>query len=418
VFITEKASFLELFINGTKKDEDEIVSFEFWQQINITIAYRDALSNHLNGASVKLTGGGLLEPLIEDSILGQYTFLLEASDLGLGVDYLSILANLSNYNPQSIRFITEITERKTLLEVYLDGVDKTSDPSIDIAIKKLLNITIKYTDLNGNHIENATVEMFGALSDSLNEDTIYDQYTYIFNTSILDIGVQLIAISAEKDNHVFQSEDLRIEIRRILTNITTDDGISRITTQPGENVRLRIVLENLDFGGLIKGAIVSYSGGLGSGILTDRDNDGVYEVVFENIAEGTFKIYISAFYGDDYEFENYEVTISAIRPAGEALLIIILTTAIISAAIIILGYIYAYQKVLKYPKPIRKVRKYRKTLEKAKDPKKSITKRDKAFSEAYKEEINRSSKIIKGKPEEPAVQPKAEPKKPIQNIEK
>ncbi|MBY9012139.1 MAG: hypothetical protein KGD70_07185, partial [Candidatus Lokiarchaeota archaeon] len=417
VFITEKASFLELFINGTKKNEDEVVSFEFWQKINITVTYRDALSNHLSGASIKLTGGGLLVPLIEAPIREQYSFLLNASELGLGVDYLSILANISNYNPQSIRFITEITERKTLLEVYLNGEDKTGDPSINIAINKLLNITIKYTDLNGNHIENATVEMFGAISDSLNEDTYYDQYTYIFNTSILDIGVRIIAISAEKENHIFQSEDLRIEIRRILTNISTVDGISRISKQPGEDVRLRIVLEDLDFGGFIRGGVVSYSGDLGSGILTDGDGDGIYEVVFENIAEGTFKIVIDAFYGDNYEFESYEVTISAIRPAGEALLILILTVAITSAAVIIVGYIYAYQKYLKYPKPVRKVRKYQKTLDKTKDPRVNIAKRENAFKATYEEELRKSSKIIRGKPEKPVAKPEIDLKKSIEKSE-
>jgi hypothetical protein len=417
VFITEKASFLELFINGTKKNEDDVVSFEFWQQINITVTYRDVLSNHLSGASIKLTGGGLLEPLIEAPVRQQYSFLLNASQLGLGVDYLSILANISNYNPQSIRFITEITERKTLLEVYLNGEDKTGDPSINIAINKLLNITIRYTDLNGNHIENATVEMFGAISDSLNEDTYYDQYTYIFNTSILDIGVRIIAISAEKENHIFQSEDLRIEIRRILTNISTVDGISRISKQPGEDVRLRIILEDLDFGGLIRGGVVSYSGDLGSGILTDGDGDGIYEVVFENIAEGTFKIVIDAFYGDNYEFESYEVTISAIRPAGEALLILILTVAITSAAVIIVGYIYAYQKYLKYPKPVRKVRKYQKTLDKTKDPRVNIAKREKAFKATYEEELRKSSKIIRGKPEKPVAKPEIDLKKSIEKSE-
>jgi len=417
VFITEKASFLELYINGTKTNEDELVSVEFWQKINVTVMYNDASSNHLGGASIKLTGGGLVEPLIEDLIHEQYSFLLNASVLGLGIDYLSILANISNYNPQSIRFITEITERKTLLEVWLNGEDETGDPSIDIAINKLLNITIRYTDLNGNHIENATVEMFGAISNNLNEDKTLGHYSYIFNTSILDIGIRIIAISAEKENHVFQSDDLRIEIRRILTNITTVDGVSTISVQPGDDVRLRIVLHDLDFGGVIKGAVVSYSG-LGSGYLIDGDNDGIYEVVFENIAEGTFKIVITAFYGDNYEFESYEVTISAIRPAGEALLILILTIAITSAALIIVGYIYAYQKYLKYPKPVRKVRKYQKTLEKTKDPRVNITKREKSFKSVYEEELNRASKIMRRKPEEPVAKPKMDLKGPIENPEK
>ncbi len=187
------------------------------------------------------------------------------------------------------------------------------------------------------------------------------------NTSLLDIGIRIIAISAEKANHILQTEDIRIEIRRTRTNTTTQDGIVVISVLPGNDVRLQIILYDLDFGGTLKGAIVSYSG-LGSGFLTDGNNDGVYEVVFDNIPEGTYKIVIGAFLGDNYEFENLEVTISAERPPGEALLLIALAIAISSAAILILGYIYAYQKYLKYPKPVRKVRKYRKTLGKAKNP--------------------------------------------------
>jgi len=99
-------------------------------------------------------------------------------------------------------------------------------------------------------------------------------------------------------------------------------------------------------------------------------------------------------------------------------LILILTIAITSAALIIVGYIYAYQKYLKYPKSVRKVRKYRKTLEKAKDPRVNIAKREKAFNAAYEEELKISSKLLKGKPEEPVVKPKMDIKKPIENPDK
>jgi len=40
-------------------------------------------------------------------------------------------------------------------------------------------------------------------SNNLNEDKTLEHYSYIFNTSILDIGIRIIAISAEKENHVF-----------------------------------------------------------------------------------------------------------------------------------------------------------------------------------------------------------------------
>ncbi len=416
IFITEKASFLELYINGTKKLEDEVVTIEFWQKLNVTVYYHDASSNHLGGASIRLTGVGISESLNEDLLNYQYSYILNGSDLGLGIKYLSILANVSNFNPQSIRFITEVIERRTLLEIYLNGENKTSNPSLDIAINKLLNITIKYTDINGNHIEDATVNMFGAISTSLIENKLLQHYSYVLNTSFLDIGVRIIAVSAEKTNHIFQTEDIRIEVRRIHTNITTQDGITVISVLPGNDVTLKIVLHDLDFGGTINGAIVSYSG-LGSGLLTDDNNDGVYEVVFRNIVEGTYKIVIGAFLGDNYEFKSYEVTISAIRPPGEALLIIALAIAISAAALVILGYIYAYQKFLKYPKPVRKVRKYQKTLEKAKNPKINIVNRENAFNSEYEAELNKISKLTKIKAVEPPVTPQKIQKKPIENLD-
>ncbi len=415
IFITEKASFLELFINGTEKYEDDVVSIEFWQKLNITVTYKDASSNHLGGATIKLAGGGLSESFVENPILGQYSFLLNASELGLGIDYLSIFANLTNYNPKSIRFITEVTERRTLLEIYLNGINMTIDPSTDIAIGKLLNITVRYTDLGGNHIENATVTLFGAISNSLTEDKTLKQYSYTFNSSILDIGIRIIAISAEKENYILQTNDLRIDIRRIYTNITTEDGISKISVHPGDAITIKVVLYDLDFGGTIKGAIVSYSGALGQGFLVDPDNDGIYEIVFENIPEGTIKIIITAYYGDNYEFENYEITVSAITPAEEALLILIMIIAITSAAIIIGGYIYAYQKYLKYPKPVRKVRKFSKTLGKTKNPRIDITEREKAFSVEYQSELNKTSKLLKGRPVEQITKPKQIIKKPVES---
>ena len=415
IFITEKASFLKLFINGTENYEDDVVSIEFWQKLNITVTYKDASSNHLGGATIKLTGGGVSESFIENPILSQYSILLNASELGLGIDYLSIFANLTNYNPKSIRFITEVTERRTLLEIYLNGINMTIDPSMDIAISKILNITVRYTDLGGNHIENATVNLFGAISNSLTEDKTLKQYSYTFNTSILDIGIRIIAISAEKENYILQTNDLRIDIRRIYTNLTTDDGISKISVHPGDAVTIKVVLYDLDFGGTIKGAIVSYSGALGQGFLVDPDNDGIYEKVFENIPEGTIKITITAYYGDNYEFENLEITVSAITPAEEALLILIMIITITSAALIIGGYIFAYQKYLKYPKPVRKVRKFSKTLGKTKNPRIDITEREKAFSVEYQSELNKTSKLLKGRPVEQITKPKQIIKKPIES---
>ena len=61
------------------------------------------------------------------------------------------------------------------------------------------------------------------------------------------------------------------------------------------------------------------------------------------------------------------------------------------------GYLIAYQKILKYPKPIRKVRKYRKTLRKTKDPELNIISREMAFKNIFSKEINTISKYLKGR---------------------
>jgi hypothetical protein len=82
---------------------------------------------------------------------------------------------------------------------------------------------------------------------------------------------------------------------------------------------------------------------------------------------------------------------------------------------VILGYIYAYQKYLKYPKPVRKVRKYNKTLRKTSNPRVDITAREKAFKAEYQNELAKSSKLLKGKSPEVTSMPDKMLKKPIES---
>ncbi len=62
------------------------------------------------------------------------------------------------------------------------------------------------------------------------------------------------------------------------------------------------------------------------------------------------------------------------------------------------GYLIAYQKVLKYPKPVRKVRKYRRSLNNEDAPHKTIREREKAFDETYQKELKKAKKILKSRP--------------------
>ena len=79
------------------------------------------------------------------------------------------------------------------------------------------------------------------------------------------------------------------------------------------------------------------------------------------------------------------------------------------------GYLFAYQRILKYPKPVRKVRKYRRTLTRKTEPSVFITDREKAFKKDYKKHLHKTSSFLRGKPTEKTVGPKTleQPKQPI-----
>ena len=67
----------------------------------------------------------------------------------------------------------------------------------------------------------------------------------------------------------------------------------------------------------------------------------------------------------------------------------------------------AYIKVWRYPVAVRKVRKFGKTLTNTKSPDVKIIERKRAFNKGYQEELNKSSKLLKGAPSsEKIVKPK------------
>jgi hypothetical protein len=79
--------------------------------------------------------------------------------------------------------------------------------------------------------------------------------------------------------------------------------------------------------------------------------------------------------------------------------------------VIVAGYLYAYQKILKYPRPVRKVIKYRKSLRKKNFPNILIIDREDSFKRAFTREVSGSTKIYKQKHSTKDVADKLEQKK-------
>jgi len=359
IIVNERATKLELFINGTQKLENEKFVAHVGEIINITVKFKDFLNDtHLNDANVTLLGKG---NLTEELSLEHYNTTLYANNFTRRINVFTVLAYKEGYEVNTIVFIIEIVERITDIEILING---NNAQFIEIPIGSYINITVKYLDnQTKEHINNATVQLYGEGFDlNLTEGFAIKKYTYIIDKDALDIGDRFLTIFANKSLYQSHSPSLRITIRRVQIELDTGLPENTLNIHPGESYTLKIELNNNDFAGKVIGAQVKYTWEFGQGELLDSDGDGIYEVTFENVPDGVFDVSITVFAGDNYEYIRYEFTINSIRPAEEVLLIQILIIGAISATLAVTGYFIAYQKVLKYPKPVRKIRKFKNNI--------------------------------------------------------
>jgi len=120
----------------------------------------------------------------------------------------------------NITYAETIPDIQTKLDLFLEGDNKTSDPFIQIQSNEILNITIKYDEKqSGAHISNATVQLYGKISDFINESTGSQQYSILVNTSQLGIGVKTLSVSAQKDNYETQILQFFVEVTEISSEL-------------------------------------------------------------------------------------------------------------------------------------------------------------------------------------------------------
>ncbi len=410
--IIERETYFNLFLNQTPVTSYELKAGEY---LNITLEYRDIETDEfLDLALVNIIGEGISKNLTKHPSLEQYSIVLDTLELGIGIKSLTLSAQKAKYQITSEIITIIIISRPTNTIIILNQTDKTIDKSIELAIGSDLNITFRYLDNETeNHIKSALVQLIGTnILRNFTENSLLNQYSLEINSRDLGIGVFFLTILAQKTNFQSTSDVLRIKVNQIKTNVTTESGDEIINIQVGESYYLNIVLYDLDFGGMIKNATVRYSWLYGQGYLTDEDNDGTYTGLLENIPEGTFTITITVSSSNpDYIFEQKTITLNSYATEAEPIFLWLLIFAI--GSIIALGsYFIAYQRVLKYPKPVRKTRKFKRTLKRKSAPSVEITSRDDAFKSLHKEGLGKVSKIKPGKPEDklPSIDIKSEAK--------
>ncbi|MFW9786007.1 MAG: hypothetical protein ACFFFB_27225, partial [Candidatus Heimdallarchaeota archaeon] len=275
---------------------------------------------------------------------------------------------------------------QTNLQLFLNGVNKTSSPTITIPLGQNVSITVKYTNQTGHHISEAAIQLSGiGILEPLKE--FADNYSITINsTEQLSMGANYLSIEATKTNFQTKLINPTIIVRKIQTEILTVSGEPYINIDVGQNAQIRIMLNDTDNGELIKGAIVTYIWDLDTIPRVLTETNGIYEGVIGNPPEQLgYTITISAFAGDDYEFEDFEITLNvgAEIPVTQPDLSWLIYTLI--GAILGLVVVFTlYQTYFKYPAMVRKIRKLRKKIGKEKKIKPIIMKkRDSIIESRY-----------------------------------
>ncbi|MFX0104443.1 MAG: hypothetical protein ACFE75_03005, partial [Candidatus Hodarchaeota archaeon] len=398
IIFPDKETDLYLFLNDVNRTADPDIDIYIGDSLNITVKYLNKTGAHITNATVQLLGN-FTGYLLENKTLGQYTTIINTDIYDAGVNFLQIIAQAEDHETRLIIFKVTVNKFATKkLQVFLNTQNVTQDPYIELIVGEMLNVSVKYTNLMGMHIPGASVLLTSKRYTSyLNENGSLGYYSLQINTSErLEIGDNYLTIKAQSENFQTQSVDITVSIRKINLEILSYSGTNTIETKTGTDIMLQVILNNTDFDGLFIGALVTYNWEDGSGILTDDNNDGIYEAPIENFPEGTYTFEISAFAGDNYYIENYLIYASATSEEAPENIIYPILFAISMVIISSLAvYLYAYQTYLKYPKQVRKVRKYRKTLKSKSIPSVYIIGRETAFKTLYNKNLSLFTRDIR-----------------------
>ena len=217
VEVIERETVLQLLVDDTPRSNNETIDVKFNEFLNFTVFYEDNLTNNfIDAASVELLGFGSM-----NETLNQYNFTLNTNDLSQGVNVLTIFAQKSSYQSQSIQVYVNVVERATQSKFYIDSVQKYDGNTINSQYDEFINVTILYTDdLTSLHIDAASVELLGF--GSMNETS--NQYNFTLNTNDLNQGVNVLTIFAQKGNYQSQTIQffINVEIRSTYVEFYVD----------------------------------------------------------------------------------------------------------------------------------------------------------------------------------------------------
>ncbi len=390
--LTNQPTLVQLILNDT--DNDEYIK-------GATVTYTGGLGY---GVFTDPNNDGIYNAtiLIEDD--GYYSMTISAT---AGSDY-SFNTYLLNFN--------STTQGKSISTywLFLNDADRTSQPSLTISTRSLVNITIVYRNQTdqSQHVPGASIELteegkfIGNLQEKINHYSIN-----INTTEDLDIGTNYLTLTTPGTSYYTGfTKDFTIIVERITTEIrpiNISGGVLQIET--GESPTLRVNLYDIYDNTTISGAFLSYVWEYdldGDDVLDFIDNGifneispGIYEITLNDLQEGNHKITITYVEQGDYSTDTIEIVIQAITPVTppgpEPFNYLWVVVALGLVIVGLSAYFAIYQKILKYPPTVRKIRKLKKKIGKRKKPKSKMFGGRTEYIKTILEDQNISTVLIK-----------------------
>ena len=257
----------------TKLETDGLSRSVTWNEsFSITLNYTNA-SNQ-----VGITGSDFIVDWvdtyeIQEEVNGIYTLICNNTHKVSSTPYtLRIITNITNtwYESNSLAMEINIIGRETKIDVFLNKVNMTLSPEIDLYYLNQLNITTHYYDNESSEeILGATALLEGSGIDPsfYTYDAIGPAHQFILNTTKLGLGTHLLSLFVEKENYTESYQQLRITVNSRLTDMDVFLNEDDLTLSPVIEVQfmsqLNITTHYYDntLSEVILGATASLEGG-------------------------------------------------------------------------------------------------------------------------------------------------------------
>jgi hypothetical protein len=385
-------------MNGINTTRHQIPVMEV---VNITVSYIDAISqNPLYPEDISLSG--INESAYSVMYNGELThILLNTTNIGVKIHYIAVVAEIYNYYITSNLVVVEVVPRDTYLDVHVNDINSSLVSELILPITEPVNISVIFKDsMLHAPILTGDINLTGIASSAYTVIQTETKTEFLIDTEALGVGIYFLSITGVKQEYNSIITHYQLNVNRIHTNITTPSGNQTFTILPGEDFNLNIIVENLDFGGLVENCQVTYAGRLGSGAINETTG-GNYAVDFLTIPEGVYTIYVTVYKENQYfEFATYEITLNVIEIEEQGLPQWLLYVFIFVAGALSISFV-AYQRYYKYPKIIRELHQVKKALKHGNSTTKAFKTSADLFGESYgqilSEDLPRSKQLTRAK---------------------